>query len=119
LLSYFTKLSKQKILKLIDGVKLAEMKIIWRWSKKKLSQGLNDIIIENNNRVLRHRQFIRDPSWTAESIANRLAKRAFDEISNIEIARSINELKNKIKKTCFLVDYTTQCNIRNCYICSL
>jgi len=112
------RLSEQKILKLTDEVKLSEMKIIWRWSKKKIPKGLNDIIVENNNRTLRRRQFIRDPSWSNDSIADRLAKRSFDEINYIDIARSINGLKNKMKKTCFLVEYNTQCRIRNCYICS-
>ena len=53
-------------------------------------------------------------SWVIlkHSIANRLAVRATKEIENISIARSINGLKNKVKKTCLLVDYNTQCNIR-------
>ncbi len=112
------RLAEHKILKFVDEVKLAEMKIIWRWTKKKIPKGLNDIIVENQNRILRRRQFIRDPSWTTNSIASRLAKRSIQEIDHIEIARSLNGLKNKMKKNCFLLEYNTQCNIRNCYICS-
>jgi len=112
------RLSEHRMLKLIDEVKLSEMKIIWRWCKKKIPKGLADIIVENNNRAMRRRMFIRDPSWSAGSISDRLAKRSLEEIENIEIARSINGLKNKVKNNCFLVDYMTQCNIRNCFICS-
>ncbi len=94
------------------------MKIIWRWEKKILPKGLKEIIVENNTRTLRNRAFVRDPSWKADSIANRLSVRATKEIMNITIAKSLSGLKKKRKNTCFLVDYNTQCNIRNCYICS-
>ncbi len=112
------RLTEHKILKLNDELKLAEMKLIWRWEKKKIPSGLKNILIENNTRTLRNRQFRREPRWKSDSIADRLAVRATKEIQNITIAKSINGLKNKIKKTCLLVDYNTQCNIRNCFICS-
>ena len=84
-----------RILKFVDEVKLAEMKIIWRWEKKKIPLGLRDIIRENTSRTLRHRKFIRNPAWQAESIASRLAVRATKEIKEIEIAKSKNGLKKK------------------------
>ena len=112
------RLRNNKILKLIDEIKLAEMKIIWRWEKNKIPLGLKNIIIENNARELRNRHFNRDPAWKLDSISSRLAVRANSEIKEIEIARSKNGLKNKIKNKCFLIDYNTQCRIRNCYICN-
>jgi hypothetical protein len=97
-----SRLSEHKILKLVDEIKLAEMKIIWRWEKKKLPFGLKNIRVENNTRVLRSRQFVRDRRWkTDNSIANRLSVRATKEIMNVSIAISINGLKKKIKITAF------------------
>ena len=107
-----------KILKFVDEIKLAEMKIIWRWEKNKIPQGLRNIIRENTFRTLRQRKFVRDPAWHIDSIASRLAVRATKEIKEIEIARSKNGLKNKIKNNCFLADYNVQCRTRNCFICT-
>lgn len=52
-----------------------------------------------------------------DSISYRLATLATGEIKEIEIGRSKNGLKINLKK-CFLIDYNTQCRIRNCFICS-
>ena len=112
------RLMHNRILKFVDEIKLAEMKIIWRWEKNKIPLGLKDIIKENTSRTLRHRKFFRDPAWQTESIASRLAVRATKEIKEIEIARSKNGLKNKIKNNCFLVEYNVQCRTRNCFICA-
>ena len=112
------RLKEHRILKLEDEIKLAEMKIIWRWEKNKIPLGLKELITEQTTRALRNRQFVRNPSWKPDSISSRLAKRATDEIKEIEIARSKNGLKNKIKNRCLLVDYNTPCRTRNCYICA-
>ena len=112
------RLMHNKILKFVDEIKLAEMKIIWRWEKNKIPQGLRNIIRENTSRTLRQRKFVRDPAWHIDSIASRLAVRATKEIKEIEIARSKNGLKNKIKNNCFLADYNVQCRTRNCFICT-
>ena len=86
--------------------------------KNKIPRGLINIITENNARELRSRNFIRDPRWKLDSISSRLAVRANSEIKEIEIARSKNGLKNKIKNKCFLNEYNTQCRIQNCFICT-
>jgi len=111
------RLAEFKILKFSDELKLAEMKIIWRWNKNIIPLGLKTILTENNERLLRHRNFRRDNAWKNDSIAYRLATTAMKEITEIEIARSKNGLKNKFKNKCFLVEYNTQCRIRNCFIC--
>ncbi len=64
------------------------------------------------------RKLKKDRLWKHDSLSFRLADRAAKEIKEIEIAKSLNGLKNKIKKQCFLVDYNTQCRMRNCFKCS-
>ena len=112
------RISQYKILNFTDELRLSELKILWRWEKNKIPLGLKNIIAENNNRALRNRMFIKDQSWKNDSISFRLASRATKEIKEIEIARSKNGLKNKIKNTCFLIDYNSACRMRNCFICS-
>jgi len=112
------RLKEFKILKLEDEIKLAEMKIVYRWEKKRIPLGLKDIIVEVHSRTLRNRKFRKDNTWKQDSISYRLADRASKQIKEIEIAKSINGLKNKIKNKCFLVDYNTQCRMRNCFICT-
>ena len=114
-----SRLCENKILKFEDELKLAEMRIVWRWEKKKIPLGLKDIITESANIRLRNRNFIRDRSWSNDSISYRLASLAIKDIKDIEIARSKNGLKNKFKNNCFLVKYMTNCRIRNCAICNL
>ena len=111
------RLMENKILKLDDEIRTAEMKMIWRWEKKKIPLGLKNIITEINQNRLRNRKFFRDVKWKQDSISYRLATRAMKDIKEIEIARSKNGLKNKIKNTCILVDYNNECRIRNCQIC--
>jgi len=57
------RLSDNKILKFSDELKIAEMKIIWRWNKNEIPLGLKTIITEINERQLRNRQFRRDILW--------------------------------------------------------
>ena len=111
------RLMENKILKLDDELRTAEMKMIWRWEKKKIPSGLKNIITEVNQNRLRHRKFIREANWKQDSISYRLATRAMKDIKDIEIAKSKNGLKNKIKNTCILVDYNNACRIRNCTLC--
>lgn len=113
-----TILKKHKILKYDDELKLSEIKIIWRWEKRKIPLGLSTIITEESQQRLRNRKFKRDPKWSKDSISYRLATRALKDIKQVEIAKSKNGLKNKIKNNCLLVDYNTECRIRNCIICS-
>jgi len=112
------RLKEHKILKLEDDLKIAEIKLIWRWEKKKISLGLTNIIAERQIGTLRHRQFIRDRKWKLDSIASRLAIRASEEIEEITIARSKNGLFKKYRNKILLLDYNAQCRIRNCFICT-
>jgi hypothetical protein len=111
------RLMENKILKLDDELRTAEMKMIWRWEKKKIPLGLKNIITEIDQNRLRHRKFKREVNWKQDSISYRLATRAMKDIKDIEIAKSKNGLKNKIKNTCILVDYNNACRIRNCRLC--
>jgi len=45
-----TRLIEHKILKIEDELKLAELKIIWRWMKNRIPLGLKDIISERIGR---------------------------------------------------------------------
>jgi hypothetical protein len=111
------RLAEHRILKLEDELKLSELKIIWRWTKKRIPNGLNGIITERVGRQLRNRQFIRERQWRQDSIAYRLATRAKNEINEIEIARSKKGLTKKYSNKCYLVDYAQPCRIRNCVNC--
>ncbi len=57
----YERLAEHKILKIQDELKLAEIKTIWRWEK--LPLGLTNIIEEQNDRVLRGRNFTRAANW--------------------------------------------------------
>jgi len=111
------RLIEHKILKLEDELKLAELKIIWRWNKKRIPLGLANILTERDNRQLRNRQFIRDRIWRHDSLAFRLSTRAKNEITEIEIARSKKGLTKKYSQKCYLIDYAQPCRIRNCINC--
>ncbi len=108
-----------KILKLEDELQVAESKIIWRWIKNKIPQGLKDIIKERNNQSLRNRQFIREREWTNDSISYRLANRAKKDIKEIEIARTKKGLAKKLKNNITMIKYNILCRIRNCRMCTL
>jgi hypothetical protein len=112
------RLIEHRILKLEDELKIAEAKIIWRWDKKKIPLGLNSIIEERHDNRLRNRQFVRNHTWSQDSIAYRLSTRASKEIKDIEIAKSKKGLVKKLRNKTFLVDYNSNCRIRNCYICN-
>ena len=111
------RLREQNILKLEDELRISEAKIIWRWSKRKLPLGIQDILVEVTLNPLRNRKFCRDQAWSHDSIAYRLATRALKEIKDIEIAKSKKGLAKKLKNTTLLVKYNTPCTSRNCYIC--
>jgi len=111
------RLKELMILKMEDELKIAEMKIIYRWEKKKIPLGLSDILVERVNNNLRNRQFTRTRTWKHDSIAYRLATLAIKEIKVIEVAKSKKGLTKKLKKD-LISDYTTgQCRIRNCRFC--
>ncbi len=93
-----TRLKENNILKLEDELRITEVKIVWKWLKAKIPEGLKNIITERNTLSLRNRQFIRDSSWKQDSIAYRLATRAKKEIKEIEVARSKKGLTKKYKK---------------------
>ncbi len=111
------RLIEHNILKLEDELKLKEVKIIWRWIKNRIPEGLKLIINERQTRQLRNRQFIRENHWKSDSIAYRLATRANKEIKEIEIARSLKGLSKKYKNNCVLIGYATPCRVRNCRFC--
>lgn len=112
------RLIEHGILKLEDELKISEIKIIWRWEKKKIPLGLTSIIEERHTVNLRNRQFIRDRSWKQDSIAYRLATTAKSEIKEIEIARTKKALTKKYRNMTFLTKYNSACRIRNCFICT-
>ena len=111
------RLIEHNILKLEDEIKIMEIKIVWRWTKKKIPKGLNDIIQERFSRNLRNRQFIRESNWKHDSLAYRLATRAKNEIKEIETAKTKKGLTKKYRNKCHLIDYVTPCRVRNCFIC--
>lgn len=47
--------------------------MIWRWEKKKIPNGLKEIIVEDKGLNLRNRRFTRQQNWNQDSIAYRLA----------------------------------------------
>ena len=96
---------------------LSEVKLIWRWEKKKIPTGLEQILVEKNDRQLRRRKFERGQRWKLDSISNRVATRAVTEISEIEKINTKSTLKNHYKKR-IINTYRTDCRIRNCFICT-
>jgi len=112
------RLIELNILKLEDELKLKEVKLIWRWEKKRIPLGLSNIIEERNLRVLRSRQFIREHNWRPDSVAYRLATRATNEIKDIVIAKSKRGLCKKYKNNIILIGYVIPCRVRNCRFCA-
>jgi len=86
--------------------------------QKKIPLGLSSIIEERHDNRLRNRQFVRNHNWSQDSIAYRLSTRASKEIKEIEIAKSKKGLVKKLRNKAFLIDYNSNCRIRNCYICN-
>ncbi len=111
------RLISNKMLKLEDELKISELKIIWRWEKKKIPLGLANLIEEMPQRNLRNRKFKRENNWKHTSIAYRLATLAMKEIKEVEIAKSKKGLAKKMRNNCHLIDYSQPCRIRNCFIC--
>lgn len=112
-----TRLMKHGILKFDDEVAMSEIKLVWRWEKNKIPLGLKSIIVEKLTRQLRNRQFESNVRWKPNSISRRIAIRAKNEIKEIELCKTINAIKKKIKLK-ILNSYNTICNVRNCFICS-
>jgi hypothetical protein len=111
------RLKELQILNLEEELKLAELKIIYRWEKNKIPLGLKNTITERANNNLRNRQFIRERNWKSDSIAFRLASRAIREIKEIEIARSKKGLTKKYKQKFINTNDTINCRIRGCRFC--
>ena len=111
------RLTTNEILRIDDELKIAEIKLIWRWEKNKIPLGLKQIIEEKQLPTLRNRSFNRDRLWKQDSISYRLATRANKEISEIQVARSKKGLVKNFRQKCFLIDYAIPCRIRNCQIC--
>ena len=57
------RLITNEILRIDDELKIAEIKIIWRWEKSKIPLGLKLIIEEKQFLTLRKRSFNRDRVW--------------------------------------------------------
>jgi len=112
------KLKEYRILKLEDELRIAEVKIIWRWIKNRLPRGLREILVETQALNLRNRKFNRPRNWKHDSISYRLASRAIKEIKDIEIARSRKGLAKKYKNTILLTEYNSVCRKRNCLYCA-
>jgi hypothetical protein len=92
------RLIDNNILKFDDELKLSETKIIWRWEKNKIPEGLSNILSERQTRHLRNRQFVRENNWKKDSIAYRLATRAINDIVEITKHQTKTALKRTLKK---------------------
>jgi hypothetical protein len=72
-----------------DEIRKQEAKVIWRWEKNKIPDGLKYIIEEKRDRDLRNRQFVRHRTWKQDSIAYRLATRAlYIHLSKIKLKKT-------------------------------
>ena len=111
------RLKNTNILKFEDELALSEIKMIWRWEKNKLPDGLKHLITEKHERQLRGRKFKKEIRWKHHSISYRLACKAEKEIGNIEKINTKSTLKNQYKKEA-LSKYDEVCRIRNCFICA-
>lgn len=111
------RLKTLNFLKIEDELFVAEIKLIWRWEKKKIPLGLSNILTEIQRVNLRNRKFVRQNSWKQDSIAYRIATRAIHEIKDITIAKSKKGLAKKYKLK-IVNDYNNVCRVRNCLYCS-
>jgi hypothetical protein len=76
------RLQKYNLLKLQDELRLQEIKLIWKWEKKKTPVSLGNILMEKRDN-LRGRRFVIDRKWKLGSISHRLASRADKEINSV------------------------------------
>jgi len=112
------RLSDYEIMPLSDEVKLAEDKLIWRWEKKDLPQGIMDIIQEKTNLRLRNRKFVISKKWKQDSISFRLNKGANTNINRLTKIKSKKKLTELHKETSFSNLRNIICNTRQCFICA-
>ena len=105
------------ILNLEDKLKLAECKIIWKWSKNELPKGIMPLIVEKHNLRLRNRRFEISNRWKKGSISYRLGKRATGEIAALVKFKTRKSLSTGIKKKIMDNLEATNCRVRNCFIC--
>lgn len=109
------RLQKYNLLKLKDELRLQEIKLIWKWEKKKTPISLGNILVEKRDN-LRGRRFIIDRKWKPSSISHRLASRANKEISSVAQFNTKMTL-TKHKKHEINQSYSFVCRTRNCFIC--
>jgi hypothetical protein len=112
------RLSDYEIMPLSDEVKLAEDKLIWRWEKKDLPQGIMDIIQEKTNLRLRNRKFGISKKWKPDSISFRLNKGANTNINRLTKIKSKKKLTELHKETSLSNLRNIICNTRQCFICA-
>jgi len=105
------------ILSLEDELMLAESKLIFKWSKQELPQGLKNLISERNNRTLRNRQFVISNKWKKSSISYRLGIRAKKELTSISKYKNTKSLAKGLKEQAMTILTHKICTVRNCYIC--
>ncbi len=109
------RLQKYNLLKLSDELKLQETKLIWKWEKKKIPNGLNHLLIIKQDN-LRGTRFVIDRTWKLGSISHRLATRANRELNSIKQYNTKMTL-TKHKKQEINRSYSFVCRTRNCFIC--
>ncbi len=105
------------ILSLPDELRLAESKIISKWNRKELPEGIMDIIQERTDARLRNRNFIIMRKWKKDSIATRLGNRASKEIRVIEVFKDTKSLTKGLKEQVMNNLKQQRCTTRNCFIC--
>jgi len=105
------------ILSLPDELRLAESKIISKWNKKELPEGIMDIIQERTDARLRNRSFIIMRKWKKDSIATRIGNRASKELRVIEVFKDTKSLTKGLKEQVMNNLKQQRCTTRNCFIC--
>ena len=98
-----------------DELRLQELKFIWKWENNKLSNSLNEILKEKQDR-LRGRRFAY-LNYNRRGVHNRLTKRANTEINVVSGVMSKDTMVKRIKKKLFEEKYKFTCAARHCFIC--
>ena len=109
------RLFENNILNLQDELALTEKCWVWKWSQKKLPNGVTHILIKRNM-ALRGNRFILKRHWLPRSISYRLSKRAITDYGMLQEYTSKKQTVCKEKQK-FINKYNFQCEIRNCFIC--
>ena len=109
------RLFENNILNLQDELALTEKCWVWKWSQKKLPNGVTHILIKRNM-ALRGNRFILKRHWLPRSISYRLSKRAITDYGMLQEYTSKKQTVCKEKQK-FINKYNCQCEIRNCFIC--